>query len=102
MSLTPNRPTASALAALRLSLARGIGAHIAKQLMETCGSIEAIWQHTPETWVTIPRVGVKLLEALAIARDQPLNDILHTCQTEQLHIISIEDAVYPKLLREID
>jgi len=95
-------PTASALAALRLSLAHGIGTHIANKLIEACGSIEAIWQHSPETWANIPRVGVKLLEALEAARHQSLDDILQICQAQQLHIISLEDAAYPNLLREID
>ncbi|MDQ6991819.1 MAG: DNA-processing protein DprA [Mariprofundaceae bacterium] len=102
MSFVPNNPTASALAALRLSLAHGIGTHIANQLIETCGSIEAIWQHDAETWANIPRVGPKLLAALATARHQSLDNILQTCQEHHLHLISMEDDVYPTLLREID
>ncbi|MDQ6995478.1 MAG: DNA-processing protein DprA [Mariprofundaceae bacterium] len=102
LSFVANNPTSSALAALRLSLAHGIGTHIAKQLIETCGSIEAIWQHNAETWANIPRVGPKLLAALETARHQSLDNILQTCQEYHLHLIGMEDDVYPTLLREID
>jgi len=98
----PSPPTSSALAALRLSLTKGVGTHLANQLIETCGSIEAIWTHTPETWAAIPRVGPKLVAALEHARHRSLDDILNTCQTHQLHIISVEDDTYPKALCTID
>ncbi|MBL1352233.1 MAG: DNA-protecting protein DprA [Zetaproteobacteria bacterium] len=97
-----NTPSTVALAALRLSLAKGVGTLIANKLIEACGSIEAIWQHSPETWAGVPRVGSKLLLALETARHCSLDAILDSCQTQQLHLICIEDDVYPNALRAIE
>jgi len=97
-----NTPSTAALAALRLSLTQGIGTLIANKLIETCGSIEAIWQHSPATWADIPRVGPKLLAALDASRDRSLDDILNSCQAHQLHMISLEDAAYPSHLRNLE
>jgi len=99
---TAYTPSPAALAALRLSLTKGVGTRIAHQLVEACGSIQAIWQHSNAAWSNIPRIGPALLANLESARNMSLDGILEACQTHHLQLISMDDDTYPDALRQID
>ncbi len=92
----------AALAALRLSLVRGVGACIGRQLFEACDSFECIWQYSAQDWAQIDGVGSTLIEALKQSNANHAMDIARQCQAAGIHILCWEDELYPQALKETD
>ena len=98
-----NQISQETLGYLRLSLVPGVGAYTARQLIEHFGSIETIWQQTPETWQRIEGVGPKLAHALTDAKSkqgqQALNMLVDECEKSHINIICAEDQCWPNGLQ---
>ena len=92
----------AALAALRLSLVRGVGACIGRELFEVCGSFERIWQYSEQDWAQIDGVGATLIEALKQSTPHHAMHIATQCQAAGIHILCLEDESYPQALKETD
>jgi len=92
----------AALAALRLSRVRGVGVCMGQQLLEACGSYEAIWQMSEADWQAIEGVGPKLLAALKQSNAQEVEEIKQYCQKQDIALLCPEDAIYPSDLKQID
>ena len=88
-------------AALRLYVAPGVGCITAHKLIAAFGSIQAIWQQDATAWAEVSGVGRKLIQSLQAAQHIDLQRILEACEQHHIHIITLEDAVYPEYLRSI-
>jgi len=95
-------PSKATLAALRLSLVRGVGTHISKKLMDACGSVANIWNCTVDDWAAIPGVGPKLIEMLQTPHSDEIQKIIDQCHQHQIQMIGFDDEAYPDLLRATD
>ncbi|MDQ6967805.1 MAG: DNA-processing protein DprA, partial [Mariprofundaceae bacterium] len=95
-------PSKAAIAALRLSLVRGVGVCLGRQLAEVYGSFEAIWNKTPSEWAQIEGIGPKLLAALTQSDRKQTQDIAHQCQQAGIQLLCSEDAAYPDILKATD
>jgi len=90
----------SAIDYLRLSLVSGVGAYTARQLIESFGSVDLIWQQSEQAWLDIEGVGPKLASALSAASlpqaTRDLESLVQTCDQENIHIICQDDDVWPQ------
>jgi len=91
-----------AIAALRLSLVRGIGACLGHKLVEVCGSFEAIWEKSSAQWAQIEGVGPKLLAALSQSDIKQAQNIAAQCQQAGIKLLCSEDPAYPDTLKTND
>jgi len=93
----------SAIDYLRLSLVSGVGAYTAQRLLQSFGSIDAIWKQPKQAWLDIEGVGPKLVSALSAATSpqitRDLESLVQTCQQENIHIICQDDDAWPKGLQ---
>jgi len=88
---------------LRLSLVAGVGVVTARQLIEACGSAQAVWQQNKQDWLAIEGVGPKLAHALADAQSDNITAQIQTriaeCEQANIHIICPEDTAWPLQLQ---
>ncbi len=94
--------TASALDYLRLSLVPGVGAYTGRQLISAFGSVQAIWQQSPQAWLEVEGVGPKLANTLAQGLSPTIQDtvesIARQCEAAGIHIICPQDEAWPPRL----
>ncbi len=97
-------PGASEAAAawLRLSLVRGIGPRLGRQLVAACGSVESLWRKSPAEWAGFAGIGTKLIQALAHTRPDHALDILRQCENSGIQMLCPDDAQYPAPLLSLD
>ncbi|MDQ6954697.1 MAG: DNA-processing protein DprA [Mariprofundaceae bacterium] len=95
-------PSAPAMAALRLSLVRGVGVYIARQLLEALGSYESVWHSSDSQWAQIEGIGPKLLSALKGSDMTQAEHIAKQCQQASIQLLCSEDADYPNILNSND
>ncbi len=85
---------------LRLSLVEGVGATTARQLIESLGSVEAIWQHDEQGLLAIHGIGPKMVAALQAAQaesvTQQIQNLIQQCEQAGIHILCPEDEAWPK------
>jgi len=91
----------AAISALRLSLTYGIGAYLARQLVEACGSFQNIWSKNPEELLSIEGIGSKLVASLQQSEQKQALTIAEQCRHEGIHIICNEDSAYPTALKSL-
>ena len=88
---------------LRLSLVAGVGVVTARQLIDACGSAQAVWQQNKQDWLAIEGVGPKLAHALADAQSDNITAQIQTriaeCEQANIHIICPEDTAWPSQLQ---
>jgi len=89
----------AAIAALRLSLVRGIGVCLGQQLVEVCGSFEAIWEKCSIEWAQTEGVGPKLLAALRQSDQKQAQSIAAQCKQADIRLLCGEDPAYPAALQ---
>lgn len=92
----------STRAILRLSLVRGIGPRLGRQLIGACGSAVDVWHRKKLDWATIPGIGVGLIASLQAADERRADDVLGQCQRSNIHVLSMLDPAYPQLLKNQD
>jgi len=90
------------MAALRLSLVRGVGVYIGRQLLEVFGSFENIWHNTTAQWAEVEGIGPKLLSALKQSDLTQAQYIAEQCQAAGIQLLCSEDADYPAILSNND
>jgi len=85
---------------LRLSFVEGVGAVTARQLIESLGSAEAVWQHDEQGWLAIHGIGSKMVKALTSAQSefvtQRIQALEQQCEQANIHMLCPEDDVWPK------
>lgn len=89
----------AAIAALRLSLVRGIGPCLGRQLVEAYGSFDAIWNTQSSEQIQIEGVGPKLRAALAQSDIKQAQNIAKQCEQASIQLLCSEDAAYPASLK---
>jgi len=95
--------TSSAAASwLRLSLVRGIGPCIGRQLVSASGSIEAVWNNNPAGRQRIDGVGAKLLQALERSSSEQASCTIRQCEVDSIQLICPDDEVWPDVLSTMD
>jgi len=91
-----------AIAYLRLVMARGVGPRIGRQLISACGSVQAIWSHTPAQLREIDGVGPKLVEVLQETSEEAAQTIATLCHQNSIQLLCLEDDGYPDPLKVCD
>jgi DNA processing protein len=80
---------------LRLSLIPGIGPVTGRQLIDTFGSAEALWQATPKDLAACEGIGPALLQALTASDPRRGERMLESCARHGIHLLGIDDPDYP-------
>ncbi|MDX8395750.1 MAG: DNA-processing protein DprA, partial [Mariprofundaceae bacterium] len=91
-----------AVSYLRLSMVRGVGAHTGRQLVEACGSIDAVWQASSSELQQLEGIGPALERALAASQKDIAIQIAKQCQNAGILVICPDDESYPDLLNVTD
>jgi len=94
--------TPAALAALRLSLVRGVGSYIGQRLYDACGSFEGLWNMSAIEWQQIEGIGPKLVAGLSASTDTKATRIAQQCALANIQILCRDDELYPDLLACLD
>jgi len=94
--------TPAALAALRLSLVRGVGSYIGQRLYDACGSFEGLWGMSPIEWQQIEGIGPKLIAGLSASTGTQAVRIAEGCALADIQILCRDDELYPGLLACLD
>jgi len=87
---------------LRLSMVRGIGPMLGRQLVNSLGGTEALWAASAEQLQQIEGFGPKLLAALQQAQPDDALQVLSVCQKQGIGIICPDDPAWPGLLAAVD
>jgi len=95
-------PSTQALLWLRLSLVRGAGPVTGRKLIDASGEIETFWRSGLEGWNAIDGISPALLQGLKASSSDVIKPIIQQCETEQIHMICRDDALWPETLKEID
>ncbi len=80
---------------LRLSLVRGIGPCIGRQLVSASGSIAAVWNNSPADWRHIDSIGNKLVQALKQSDPDQVSHIIRQCEANAISVICPDDETSP-------
>jgi DNA processing protein len=88
-------------AALRLQMVQGIGPRIYGELVDRFGSAEAVLSASPSDIRSIPGVGAKLSNNIALASDIDIEPLLDCCQGHGITILQRGAEGYSKRLEEI-
>jgi len=80
---------------LRLSLVRGIGPCIGRNLVDVSGSIAAVWNNSPADWRHIDGIGHKLIQALQQSGPDQALHILRQCESNIITVICPDDEAWP-------
>ncbi len=89
----------SALAYLRLVMARGIGPRTGRQLVSACGSIHHLWSKPDEALRQIDGVGPKLIASLKEVNRSRAESVVERCRHGNISLICLEDEGYPQQLK---
>jgi len=92
----------TAVAYLRLIMARGVGPRIGRQLISACGSVQGIWSNAPSQLRGIDGVGPKLVEVLQSTSEKSAQAIAHHCHQNSIQLLCMEDDGYPDQLKACD
>jgi len=87
---------------LRLSLVRGVGPRIGRQLVHIRGSVEAVWNNNPANWQHIGRAGNKLIQALQQSDPDQAACILEQCEENSIDVICPDDDAWPDAFKAMD
>lgn len=96
------RTSAAAMAALRLSLVRGVGVCLGRQLVDAFGSFEGIWSTPSSEWAKVEGIGPKLLVTLAQSDVKQAQYITKQCEQAGIQLLCSEDDTYPDTLTTND
>ncbi len=81
----------------------GVGVVIARQLIETFGSVANIWQQDKQGWLAVEGVGPKMVKALAAAQSdtitKQIDALVQQCEDQHIHVICPDDDVFPSQFR---
>ncbi|MDQ6959659.1 MAG: DNA-processing protein DprA [Mariprofundaceae bacterium] len=87
---------------LRLSLVRGIGPCIGRQLVNVSGSIAAVWNNNPADWQHIDNIGNKLIQALKRSGPDQASHILRQCESNAITVVCPDDEAWPETFSAMD
>lgn len=88
-------------AALRLQMVQGIGPRIFGELIERFGSAEGVLSASPSDIRSVPGVGAKLSNNIAMASEIDIDPLLDCCQGHGISILQRGGNGYSKRLEEI-
>lgn len=88
-------------AALRLQMVQGIGPRIFGELIERFGSAEEVLAASPSDIRSVPGVGAKLSNNIALASDIDIEPLLDCCQGHGISMLQRGEKGYSKRLEEI-
>ncbi|MDX8407544.1 MAG: DNA-processing protein DprA, partial [Mariprofundaceae bacterium] len=83
---------------LRLSLVRGIGPMLGRQLVAQLGGIQTLWQADAASLKRIDGLGPRLIEALSAAAPESTAAVIEQCETLNIGILCPDDARWPARL----
>ncbi len=94
---------AQALAdSVRLSMVAGVGPRLRKLLLEAFGTPGAVLSAAPSDLRRVPGIGPQLTRKIAVAREEiDVQAELDLCAAHGIRILCDDDALYPRVLREI-
>lgn len=81
---------------LRLSMVRGVGPRIGRQLISVSGSIEAVWNRKAADWLPVHRAGAGLIRALEQSSPDHVSHILSQCESNAIDVICPDDGSWPE------
>ncbi len=87
---------------LRLSLVRGIGPCIGRQLVNASGSVETVWNNNPADWQHIDGIGSNLIRALEQSDPDQASHIIRQCESNAMTVICPDDGVWPETFSTMD
>ena len=83
-------------------MVKGVGAVRMRQLLDFFGSAEVAW-NAPAEGLKSARLPSKVVENFILLRDKiDLERVMATLQTREISVLTIEDADYPRRLKEIN
>ncbi len=84
------------------NLVKGIGAVRFQALLDAFGSAQAAW-HAPSSALQAAGLGPKILENMLKIRSQvDLEEVWRGIQSRNIQVVTWEDEIYPRRLKEID
>jgi DNA processing protein len=87
---------------IRLSMVEGVGPRLRKALLEEFGTAAAVLSAAPSELRTVPGVGPKITQRIAVAREEiNVQAELELCQQKGIQLITEDSESYPRSLREI-
>ncbi|REJ66344.1 MAG: DNA-protecting protein DprA [Planctomycetota bacterium] len=87
---------------LRLSLVAGIGPRHLRQLLDHFETAAAVLDASRTELQRVPGIGPKLSRAIAEARESiDATAELELCRTNHIDLVTLTDASYPRMLREL-
>ncbi|MDQ6969071.1 MAG: DNA-processing protein DprA [Mariprofundus sp.] len=87
---------------LRLAMVRGVGPLLGRKLIQSLGSIDAVWQQSESSLRQLPGIGPQLIAALTQSRAEHIADVIELCETQQIALLCPEDDQWPALLSPLD
>ncbi len=82
-------------------MVKGVGAVRMRQLLDFFGSVEIAW-NAPSEGLIAAGIPKKVIENLILMRDKlDLERVMQTLLSKEINVFTIEDADYPRRLREI-
>ncbi len=83
---------------LRLSLVRGIGPMLGRQLVAQLGGMPALWQADATSLKCIDGLGPRLIEALSATAPDATASIIEQCKALNIGILCPDDVLWPARL----
>ncbi|MDT8375138.1 MAG: DNA-processing protein DprA [Mariprofundaceae bacterium] len=92
----------SAIAYLRLMLARGVGPRVGRQLISAFGSVEALWRTPAAGLEQCDGVSHRLATSLRNIDHKAVEAVIRSCDNSGISLVCPEDESYPRRLLACD